>query len=456
MFLSRLGNGSRPGFNLIRWFSVSGMLVVILISMMTSYVLAEFLEEHLLRRDAKVLQDFVERIANHHDPRGYFAQSYQPGAAMLNDFFADIGHMPDVARINAFAPDGTIVWSNEKMMIGRRFPANHELAEALAGELVIEKGSLEGPSKAEHIRLRKETDWFVENYIPIRDTDSGQIVGVVEIYRIPVALSASIDEGRRLVWAAIAGGGVVLFLSLFWVVRRGQRLISAQEQALVGQARLATIGEMASSVAHSIRNPIASIRSSAELALDGIQQPDVAESLDDIISEVDRFDGWIKELLTFTSEAGDADATSALHSVVSSSLDACRSRAERRNVEVENLVHAALPEVRSDPSLLTQVLNSLIANALDAMPRGGRLVFDATTGESSVRLSVSDTGFGIPPDRLEGLFDPLVTHRHGGLGIGLALARQIVRRYGGNIDISSAPGSGTTVAIELPIGVKEA
>lgn len=101
--------------------------------------------------------------------------------------------------------------------------------------------------------------------------------------------------------------------------------------------------------------------------------------------------------------------------------------------------------------MLIQVMNSLIANSLDAMPHGGTLTIDAVPGDTSVRLSLADTGFGIPAERLEGLFDPLVTHKNGGLGIGLALARQIVQRYGGQIDISSAPGSGTTVAIELPV-----
>lgn len=121
-------------------------------------------------------------------------------------------------------------------------------------------------------------------------------------------------------------------------------------------------------------------------------------------------------------------------------------------MEIANNLPAKLPLVRGEPSLLVQVINSLVANSLDAMPHGGQLVADAVSGESSVRFSLSDTGFGIPSDRLEGLFDPLVTHKNGGLGIGLALARQIVHRYGGQIDISSAPGSGTTVAIELPTG----
>lgn len=452
MLLRRSHAAPDRSFNLVRWFSLSGSIMIVLISVITSLVLSTFMEEHLLRRDAVVMRDFVERIAQHHDPAGYFSQAYAPDGTALNDFFYDIAHMPDVARINAFAIDGTVVWSSDPAMIGKQFPANEELEEALTGELVFEKGNLAKTAKAEHLPFGADIDWVVENYIPISDSSRDEIVGVLEIYRIPVALAESINSGRQLVWFTIAGGGTLLFFSLFGAVQRGQRLIRSQQATLVGQARLATIGEMASSVAHSIRNPIASIRSSAELALDGLQQPEIAESLEDIVNEVDRFDGWIRELLTFTSKAGDPEAICDPAEAAASSLAAFSDRAERQGVTIENRMPRDLPAVRGESALLVQVLNSLIANALDAMPQGGQLFIDAGTGNGHVRLSLSDTGFGIPPDRLDGLFDPLVTHKNGGLGIGLALAKQVVERYGGSIWIDSAIGSGTTVTLELPVG----
>ncbi len=437
-------------FNLISWFSFFGMLAIAIISVITSLVLANFLEEHLLRRDAAVMRDFVDRIARHHDPRIYFSPTYDRTGDTLNDFFLDISHMPDVARINAFARDGTIVWSSDRAMIGQRFADNHELAEALAGELVYEKGSIAEKTKPEHVPFAIKTDLFVENYIPLRDDDIDKIVGVVEIYRIPEALATSISDGRKLVWISLSVGGLFLFLTLFGIMSRGQRLIETQQQDLFKQTRLATIGEMASSVAHSIRNPIASIRSSAELALDELNQPELQESLEDIVVEVDRFDGWIRELLTFTSEAGDANATVDIAQPIMASVGAQEKRALRQQVLI--VATSVKPGIgtRGDLALLTQVFNSLVANALDAMPQGGKIVLDTATAGNMARISISDTGFGIPADRLQHLFDPLVTHKQGGLGIGLALARQIVKRYGGTIDISSTVGAGTTVVIELP------
>lgn len=438
-------------FNLLRWFLVSGMLVIVIISIFTSYVLAAFLEEHLMRRDAAIMKAFVERVAWHHDPRGHFTRSFPRVGATTSEFFRDISHMPDVALTNAFSTDGTVVWSSDPTLIGRRFTSNHELDDALTGELVYERGNLGPESGSGHRSLAKEIDWFIENYIPIRGPDNGDIVGVVEIYRIPISLSRSIELGRQLVWFTALAGGALLFLTLLWGVRRGQRLITSQQTALIDNARLATIGEMASSVAHSIRNPVASIRSSAELALDGLRDPDAAESFRDIIGEVDRFDGWIKELLIFTSEAGDPGATSRLDEVVANSLGAFVFQARRKGVRIENRLPGELPRVRGESALLVQVINSLVANALEAMPHGGTLVATAVRCGCGIRIILSDSGFGIPADRLEGLFDPLVTHKSGGLGIGLALVRQVVHRYGGQIEITSALGSGTTVAIEFPI-----
>ena len=439
-------------FNLLTSFSLLGLVSIGLICIVTSVLLSRFLEEHLLRRDAVVMQEFVERIAQHHDPRGYFTTTYSPKDDELNDFFKDIVHMPDVARINAYSRSGTVLWSSDSSLVGREFGTNDELKEALAGDLVYEKGKISKTEKAEHISFNRTVHWFVENYIPIRDPATDVIVGVVEIYRIPVALAKSIADGRKLVWSSIILGGIFLYLSLFWIVRRAHRLIHLQHQTLLGQTRLATIGEMASSVAHSIRNPIASIRTSAELALEDEQESATAESLRDIIGEVDRFDGWIRELLSFAKERGDPKAEADLAAVIADSVESFRTRAARQGVEILTAIQETLPVVSGEARLLVQVVNSLIANALDAMPQGGKLTLNAAHSGSSACLTISDNGFGIPSDKLEGLFDPLVSHKRGGLGIGLALARQIVERYQGRISIDSQQGLGTTVTIELPFG----
>ena len=102
---------------------------------------------------------------------------------------------------------------------------------------------------------------FVELYIPLRETSTGPVIGVVELYRIPFALARAIDAGTVLTWMISLGIGLFLYGVLFWIVRRADRLIRSQQERLIESETLGALGEMASAVAHGIRNPLASIRS---------------------------------------------------------------------------------------------------------------------------------------------------------------------------------------------------
>lgn len=442
-------------FNLIRWFASFGLIGILLVTILTSYMLSLFLEKHMLRQDAAMMEEFLVRITQHHNPSAYFSRSSSPESNSLNDFFQDVSHMPDVARINAYDTDAKIIWSSDQTMIGKQFQTNHEYFEALEGRVVFEKGDLGNSSKDEHTAFHEGIDWFVENYIPIRDRQTGKVVGVVEIYRLPRALSESISKGQKLVWICLLLGGTILFVSFFSVIRRGQTLIENQQETLFEQTRFATVGELASSVAHNIRKPVSSIRTSAELALE--EEPDeyVQENLRDIISEVDRFDNWIKELLTFTSKDVNHSAEASVPDIVEACLNYFQKQADQRSITIEVLIPTILPSIRGEKELLVQVINSLLMNSFDAMPNGGNISIVAELTNKHIQLVLSDTGHGIPKDRFEGLFDPLVTHKRGGLGIGLTLAKQIITRYGGQFHISSRPEQGTTVLMELPVVVAQ-
>ena len=436
--------------NLKSWLFAIGLMVILLISSGTSYLLSEFIEEHLIRRDAAVLEDFVAKMSLHHDPTGYFKNSYERDGSNLNDFFNDIAHMPDVARINAYSTNNIIVWSSDSAMVGQQFPENHELEEALEGELVYEKGDISKLTKPEHLLLAAGLEWFIENYIPIKDSQTQSIVGVVEIYRIPIALSKSIAEGKKLIWVFTSIGGLVLIITLFIMLHFSNRHIQKQQQSLIKQIRLNTIGEMASSIAQSMNNAVSTIRTATKNTLAENSEPAITDNMDEILFEVEQFDNWLNELQVFTHDEVSLGSTTNISEVLQNSIEHISARSERMGIKIFKTIPDTELLVRADSALLIQVMVSLCSNSLDAMPQGGQLILESSASGSDAVIRVSDTGLGIPPENIEHIFDPLVSHKKGGLGLGLALARKIILRFSGSININSTVGSGTNITIILP------
>jgi len=119
-------------------------------------------------------------------------------------------------------------------------------------------------------------------------------------------------------------------------------------------------------------------------------------------------------------------------------------------IVVEQAIPGALPDLRADRDRIKQVLLNLVLNAIEAMPSGGRLTLGAAVSGAALTLTVSDTGGGIPAELLPRVFEPYVTTKTRGLGLGLAIARRIVEAHGGRIEAESEAGQGTRFRITLP------
>lgn len=214
---------------------------------------------------------------------------------------------------------------------------------------------------------------------------------------------------------------------------------------------LAAVGEMGSAVAHGIRNPLASIRSSAELSLETADAFG-REAAGDIIAEVDRLEGWVRELLSYARPVADKPGAVPVAPLVAEQVAGFSRGASRQNVTLSAQVAPDVGAVAADPLLLGQVLSSLIANAFEALEqarRAGRIEIGAARGDNSVQLWVQDDGPGMSAEQLARVFKPFYTTKSKGLGVGLPLARRIVERFGGSIRISSQPGRGTRVELTL-------
>ncbi len=447
-----------PPFNLTRWFTVVASVCIVLVAAASALIQSKFLRDHLLKRDAEVSAAFVQSIAGTQQAATYFSLENDNSAqAGLEEFFDHIAAFPDVLRANVYNRDGRVLWSSDPALIGRRFNDNHELERALAGEIAIESGDVEGPArKLEHLVPHWGRQQFVELYLPVRETTPGPVIGVVELYRVPDALFATVRAGMMIIWTSAFAGAALLFAALFWLVRRASRTIDEQQRRIVEAESLAVVGEMSTVVAHGIRNPLASIRSSAEL-IDAELPSDPAsggprESARDIIQDVDRLEEWVRTLLTYAQPAGGPIETVVLEEVVRTALQGFSREFERRGVTLELELDAASAGVHGNRALLAEVLNNLISNAFDAMPQGGRLRLTARgLDPHRVEIAIADTGVGIPPERLRHVFTPFFTTKGRGMGLGLPLSQRILRRCGGDIALDSTPGTGTTVRLQLQI-----
>ena len=454
-FRWRLHPSSAPRpFNLLRSFALLSLLSIGLITIISASTLTHFVTNHILRRDAVVSMEFIQSIAQDEHPQLDFRRrDLTNDDEGLGELFKHIGHMPDVVRANVFAPDGTIVWSTDQKLVGQQFASNDDLIEALEGKLIYELKNLSEHRKSEYVYFRPGVTEFIENYLPVINPATNYVIGVVEIYKVPRILLETLRQTRSAVWAAAGIGGIFLYVMLFGIVRRANMVIRSQQDKLIESETVAAMGEMAAAVAHATRNSLASIRTSAELAIDADDAETNRESAQNVIMEADRLEEWLRQLLLFSSPEGNGFKPVPIMEVVRSSLNGFSRVLEQQGVKLDFTTDDSMPLIKGDRNLLEQAFNSLISNALEAMPRGGTLKIAARSvrNDRYVEIEIRDTGCGIPADRMGKIFKPFYTSKSKGLGLGLSLVRRIVERHNGDMSLSSKENHGTALTLRFPV-----
>jgi signal transduction histidine kinase len=240
------------------------------------------------------------------------------------------------------------------------------------------------------------------------------------------------------------------------LVAESERAVDLERQ-LRQAATLAVAGKLASSIAHEIGTPLNIISARAEFLM-RMAAPDSAErrDLESIVQQIDRITAIIKGLLdTLRAQKPDLRPT-RLAAVVDRFVPLLVHSARRRGVSVVTSIPDDLPPLQADPAQLQQVIINLVLNAVEATPAGGRVEIGATggsrKGRTEIAVRVRDTGTGIPADLLPRVFDAFFTTkpRGEGTGLGLAICRDIVRAHGGDIEVESPPGAGSTFTVWLP------
>jgi signal transduction histidine kinase len=219
--------------------------------------------------------------------------------------------------------------------------------------------------------------------------------------------------------------------------------------------RLTAISRISSGVAHEVKNPLNAILLHVEVARSKLSRgdTDVAEQMEIISREILRLDRVVRTFLDFTRPVELRMDTIPLQELVQEIVDLARPQTTSANIQVSVLLEAEGVEVRVDRDLLKQAMLNVVVNAIQAMPEGGELHFEATASEDTAEVRISDSGGGISEDLRDKIFRLYFSTKQQGSGIGLAMTFRIVQLHDGTIDFTSEPGKGTTFLIRLPIAV---
>ena len=263
-----------------------------------------------------------------------------------------------------------------------------------------------------------------------------------------------VRQAASLVAAVLLGA---VGLGLVWLNARYGTLADAHRkarEALERRDRLAAMGELASTVAHEIRNPLNAIAMSAqrlqrEAFADGAGDDEHRDLVGVIRREADRISARVQQFVTFARPPALQLAPVALGPWLEGLTAALASAAQMKSITLAvDVTHAGTADI--DAEQLRQAVDNLIRNAMDATPAGGRIDVSARSARDAHRIVVRDSGPGIPPDVLPRIFDLYFTTKRDGTGVGLAVSQQIVAGHRGRLEVESAPGAGATFTIVLP------
>ncbi len=216
------------------------------------------------------------------------------------------------------------------------------------------------------------------------------------------------------------------------------------DQEMRRAAQLASAGELASGIAHEIKNPLVGVASGVDLLEGKLRDdPKAATVLSQIREQLRRMESAIRDLLSYARPKEPRLLWTAPEQLVDRVVSLVRPQAETAGVRIQKRAGADARQIHVDPELMTQALVNLALNGIQALGPGGVVGISTDCVNGEVRISVSDTGAGIPEDRLDEIFRPFFTTKHQGTGLGLAITRGIVERHGGRLEVESEEGQGS-------------
>ncbi len=287
------------------------------------------------------------------------------------------------------------------------------------------------------LELINTPDPYALTFLPI--SKANQIMGVMIIGH---QRSESLPKNLLNIYLALAG-----------LIGTTIERLSSQEQ-LYRKEKLATIGKIAGSIGHEIRNPLGVISNSTYFLNIKLKDSDekVKKHLNILQREILRVNEIISDLLDFTRIKQPFFKEVDINIFIKDILENFKFP---ENIILKKHLDAELPRIQIDSNQIQQAFQNIILNAIQAMPEGGKLEIKTLTSENTVEIVFKDTGVGIPRENLQKIFEPLFTTKAKGIGLGLSIVKDIVESHKGMIYVESEVDVDTSFTVKLPILIKE-
>ncbi|MEW6327964.1 MAG: ATP-binding protein [Thermodesulfobacteriota bacterium] len=242
------------------------------------------------------------------------------------------------------------------------------------------------------------------------------------------------------------------FCHMVTELKRSREELSRAYERNLRAERLATIGKGAAHMAHEIKNPLMLIGGFSKQVFESLEPENPnRKKLQIVIDEIRRLEGLLVDVSDFARMAPPQKSVQNINDVALDVYNLMSEELQKQGIEFNKSLRPDIPASSFDPRQLKQIIINLAKNAAEAMPQGGKLDIATDMEGQMIKITVTDTGKGIPSENLRDIFNPFFTTKPKGTGLGLAISRKIIEDHGGSIEIKSKVGEGTACIVKLPI-----